>query len=86
MAETPMRERIARAIAPDSWAAKDDNDGHVLMRAWSVNQADAVLAAMEEATEAMVDAYCENDNAKAPMGDVCLIRWRAMIRAAREGK
>ena len=82
MAETPMRERIARAIAPDSWAAKDDNDGHVLMRAWSVNQADAVLAAMEEPTLGMCQAIPGAPRSDWFIGDI----FGAMIRAAREGK
>lgn len=79
-----MRERMARALnslayAPheESWA-KDK---------WPVflPHVDAVLAAMHEPTEAMVEAYVSDAHGKT-IGDVATAGWRAMVAAALEEK
>ena len=76
-----MRERIAAAIAPGAWGLKrlglkldDWNQGELDM---SLHQADAVLAAMREPTEAMIEAgNLEEAN------EECVPVWQAMIDAA----
>ncbi len=62
-----MRERIARAAFPYSWIELDEGrskagsgDHHDSMRDMSLQRADAVLDAMREPDEAMVDAGNRN--------------------------
>lgn len=83
---TSMRERIARAIVADDFNGDSTvyDDMGANMQANFLANADAVLDAMLEPTEEMCVAGLETNTRFGPraMGAI----FRAMIRAAKEGK
>lgn len=83
-----MRERIARAISDYRYKpGYRFDDTHDAERAFLLGEADAVLKAMREPTEAMVaagDACDERDEFTATPRHAaeCEVHWQAMIDAA----
>jgi hypothetical protein len=83
MVEMSMRERLARVIDPEAFrvrgdiAARSDLGKRIAgMRRHALSQADAVLEALREPDEGMVEA-----GRNAPGCGLCPVRtlWRAMI-------
>jgi hypothetical protein len=80
-----MREKIARRLAPTSWAVLDRDgppetpDHHDCYRDWSLSQAGACLEAMREPTDEMLQKGTRGDINARLVGKWL---WQDMIDAA----
>lgn len=82
---TGMKERIARLLEPNSWAAIGlaDTLMHKNRRTWSLQKAGYILDELRDPTEAMEEAgkkVVGNDRVYPDMG---FNVWQAMIDAAK---